>query len=272
MIVPIGVVASTFLSLGVEWVRDPTMWSVIWAFALLAGFFAVWDGGGLAIGDDWLRHRRRWVNTHELVAVRMAAPKDAMFGLIRTSLDLVLVDRAGRRVRVLLGKLEAHEELRELVGEAIRRAVQKGDAAIEDRVRWRFLPEDDEQSDPVVIEYGLGAIAHERGEHATALAHYEKSRSRAEERADRRRRARADRALGILLTETEETERAVGHTMRALMVHAELDHEEVEGDLAWLARQRRVLGDARFTELLHKETKKPAVHALLGLLDARDGR
>jgi tetratricopeptide (TPR) repeat protein len=92
----------------------------------------------------------------------------------------------------------------------------------------------------------LGVVAHKQERFDEAEGHYRTALEIKLEFDDRYGVATTHSRLGILLTETERSEEAVEHSLAALVVRRDTDGGWSRRDLAWLKRQRRLIGDERF--------------------------
>jgi tetratricopeptide (TPR) repeat protein len=99
----------------------------------------------------------------------------------------------------------------------------------------------------------LGLLAQFRGAHDQALALYREALEMTEEMGDRAGAANALSQTGILWTQRGEAEKAVPHNLRSLALRRELGVPEEGIDLHWLRRQRDLLGEARFWEIVERE-------------------
>ncbi|WP_373861850.1 tetratricopeptide repeat protein [Actinomadura hibisca] len=114
----------------------------------------------------------------------------------------------------------------------------------------------------------LGTISEERGEYEQALQWYRLSLTIAEELGDRGGMAISYGQLGVLFTQTGQTEQAVGHSIRALLLFAQLGSPNVGRPLNQLNQQRQALGPERFRELLITHTNAEFANAVINRLDA----
>jgi DNA-binding transcriptional ArsR family regulator len=118
----------------------------------------------------------------------------------------------------------------------------------------------------------LGAVepAPYRGDYAETDAQYRRSRTILEELGDRDRLATAMGKMGELLNETRRPKEAVAHTLASLSTHLELHSPDIRADFSWLSRQRVLLGDARFRELVGQHLDATSTSTLLELLDQEE--
>jgi tetratricopeptide (TPR) repeat protein len=99
----------------------------------------------------------------------------------------------------------------------------------------------------------LGMIAEQRGAYDDALDWYRKSLAIAEEIGNRAGMAPTLSQIGVLWTERGEPETAVPLNLRSLSLRLELGVPQVRIDLHWLRRQRDLLGENRFWEIVERE-------------------
>jgi len=112
----------------------------------------------------------------------------------------------------------------------------------------------------------LGKLAEERGASAEALDWYEKSLPLLEELEDRTGMAGSYGQLGVLATEQGRPEDGLPPTLQSLESNLVLRSPNVQINLYWLRRQRELLGEERFGELLREQVGDEAAEAVLGML------
>lgn len=113
----------------------------------------------------------------------------------------------------------------------------------------------------------LGVLAQIRGAYEEAEDLYRKGLE-----IDERLGARADQAtsmtrLGMLYTERGKPEVGAAWNLRSLVLRLELSLPELAVDLHWLSRQRELLGEERFLELLDERMEQPSRTVFLEQLD-----
>jgi len=80
--------------------------------------------------------------------------------------------------------------------------------------------------------------------------------------------------IGALLTDNGEADDALPWNLRSLSIYLDLQVPEVRFDLRWLGRQRDLLGDARFRELVAEHAGEESVETVVGMIEqasAADG-
>src|SRR5262249_50886719 len=73
--------------------------------------------------------------------------------------------------------------------------------------------------------------------------------------------------IGVFLTRRGAAEEAVAWNLRSLAIRLELRVPQVRIDLHWLGRQRELVGEDRFLELVAQHGGEGAVATVLGLLE-----
>jgi hypothetical protein len=101
---------------GFSWMSTWWMWAIIAATAG-AIVFGI-RGTFYAAGADWLRTRDGWVNTYDLVEVKM--------NLNGTKIDLFLKDASGRATNNPIADLQANHDLWDLVYNGIQHSAANG--------------------------------------------------------------------------------------------------------------------------------------------------
>jgi hypothetical protein len=79
--------------------------------------------------------------------------------------------------------------------------------------------------------------------------------------------ARSYGQLGTLLTEQGDAEAAVPLLLDSLVIFLEIESPDARVSLRWLARQRRMLGEGRFREIVGQHLSGEDVDRLIKLLD-----
>jgi tetratricopeptide (TPR) repeat protein len=117
----------------------------------------------------------------------------------------------------------------------------------------------------------FGMIAQSRGELSQTLEWYQKSLQINEELGNRAGMANSYGQLAVLLVQKGVPEEAVPLSLRALAIHIELQSPMIRIDLHWLRRQRELLGEERFGEILREHLDADAVTAVLGMMEEDGG-
>jgi tetratricopeptide (TPR) repeat protein len=266
----LGAGVFTIKSRGVAWVTDGQLWLGAVVLTLLALMAARLSYRSTAAGADWCSFGKYWVKVYELTEVKMRQSYTGWY--------LELTDADDRKLEQFIPEIQSIPELWDLVYNGILHSVIKGGAKIDQRsrdklgldhailARW-WTPEEH----PSDAEHRLGVEAQWREEHEQALAHYKRSLAIAEEHEYLFGIARTSEALGILYTELGDADSAVGCTLRSLTIHTKMEttglEARVDNDLRWLTRQRRLLGETRFLELLRDTLDESAVQNLLTRLE-----
>ncbi len=224
----------------------------------------------MAAGADWCRYGKYWIKIYELTEVKMRQSYTGWY--------IELTDADGRKLEQFIPGIQANTELWDLVYNGILHSVIKGGAKIDQRSRDKLGLDRailglwwTREEHPSDAEHRLGVEAQWREEHEQALAHYKRSLAIAEEHEYLFGIARASDALGILYTEIGDAASAIGCTLRSLAVHTKMEttglEAWVDNDLRWLTRQRRLLGETRFLELLRDTLDESSVQNLLTRLE-----
>ena len=100
-----------------------------------------------------------------------------------------------------------------------------------------------------------------------ALDWYKRSLEINEELGDRSGMAFSISQLGMLATKQGRPEEGLRLNLQSLAIRGELQVPEVRIDLDWLHRQRELLGEERFGELLREHVGDEGAEAVLGLVD-----
>ncbi len=120
--------------------------------------------------------------------------------------------------------------------------------------------------------YGqLGRMAQDRGDSDQALEWYKRSLQISEELGNRSGMASTISQLGVLATTQGRPEEALPLNLRSLAIRLELRVPEVRIDLHWLRRQRELLGEERFAELLQEHVGEEGAQGVLDLMAGMDG-
>jgi hypothetical protein len=82
--------------------------------------------------------------------------------------------------------------------------------------------------------------------------------------------ARSYHNLGLLLTEQGDVEAAVPLLLDSLIIFLEIESPDAWNSLRWLARQRQMLGDGRFREIVGRHLRQEDTDGLIGLLDQQE--
>lgn len=260
----------TLKNRGIAWVTDGQLWLGAVVLTFLALLVTRLSYRSTAAGADWCRFGKYWVKTYELTEVVMRQSYTGWY--------IILTDVNSRKLERFIPGIQGNPELWDLVYNGILHSVVKGGAKIDQRSREKlgldhailalwWTPEEH----PSDAEHRLGVEAHWRGEHEEAVAHYKRSLAIAEEHEYLYGIARTSDALGILYTEVGDADSAVGCTLRSLTIHTKMEttglEAKVDNDLRWLTRQRRILGETRFLELLRDTLDESAVQSLLTRLE-----
>jgi tetratricopeptide (TPR) repeat protein len=113
----------------------------------------------------------------------------------------------------------------------------------------------------------LGRVAQERGDYDQALDWYRKSLAIKEELGKRADMATNFSQIGHLFTERGEPAEAVPWNLRSLTIRLQLQVPQVRVDLYWLGRQRELLGEDGFGEILGRHLDGDSQAAVLAMLD-----
>lgn len=113
----------------------------------------------------------------------------------------------------------------------------------------------------------LGMVAQLRGDDDLALDYYRKSLVIAEGIGNKEGIASTLSQMGVLLTARGEPAEAVPLNLRSFSIRLELQVPQAGIDLHWMGRQRELLGDESFREILGKNLDAESQAAVLTLLD-----
>jgi tetratricopeptide (TPR) repeat protein len=113
----------------------------------------------------------------------------------------------------------------------------------------------------------LGILAQLRGDHPEAEALYRRSLAINKEMGNRADLAKVTGQMSALLTETGRPQDAVPPNLESLSAHLELHSADARKNLLLLSRQRGLLGEARFRELVSQHLDAASTDALLDLLN-----
>jgi tetratricopeptide (TPR) repeat protein len=109
-------------------------------------------------------------------------------------------------------------------------------------------------------------VAYLRGSYDEALAWYRKALEIFEELGNRAEMAASLSQLGVLATERGDPGAGVPLNLRSLAIRLEIGVPEVRIDLHWLGRQRELLCEERFREILDEHLDDPARDRVLELM------
>jgi tetratricopeptide (TPR) repeat protein len=107
----------------------------------------------------------------------------------------------------------------------------------------------------------LGMVAQDRGDYDQALDWYRKALAIEEQLGDRAGMATSLSQIGVALTERGAGEEAARHTLRSLAIRLELKVPQAVHNLRSLVRQRELLGQLAFEEVLRRELDAEVVAA-----------
>jgi len=113
----------------------------------------------------------------------------------------------------------------------------------------------------------LGMVAQRRGSYDEALGWYRKSLEIAEELGSRSGMASSISQIGVLFTEQGAVEEGVPCNLRSLALRLELRVPQIRIDLRVLRRQRKLLGTARFREVIDRHLDAASAEAVLQMID-----
>ncbi len=113
----------------------------------------------------------------------------------------------------------------------------------------------------------LGIVAEDRGDYDQALQWYRKSLDIKEELGNRAGMGDSMGQIAILLTEWRKPEEAISWGLKALAIHLPMQVPTVRIHLHWLTRQRELVGEGRFGELLGEHLDQGSKEAVLKMLD-----
>ena len=112
----------------------------------------------------------------------------------------------------------------------------------------------------------IGRIAQERGDYDQALEWYQKSLRIEEELGNRAGMASTFSQLGVLATGRGNPEEGVSHNLRSLAIRLQIGSPQVRINLHWLNRQRELLGEERFGEILREHLSEEDAVAVLDMM------
>jgi tetratricopeptide (TPR) repeat protein len=115
--------------------------------------------------------------------------------------------------------------------------------------------------------YKIGKLYQISGETSQALEWYQKALQISEKLGNRESMASTISQLGVLATERGEPAEAVPLTLRSLAIRRELGLPQIQIDLHWLRRQRELLGEERFGEILREHLDADTVPAVLEMME-----
>lgn len=113
---------------GIGWMANYLVWLVMGGFVLLSVLYV--RGRSLAAGAEWFRLGGTWVNTYELVSIRVVA----YYGFY----SLKLEDADGHRISIQTGTIQENRLLWNLVYNGIVHSAHNGRLAL-DRLTRRIL-------------------------------------------------------------------------------------------------------------------------------------
>jgi len=113
----------------------------------------------------------------------------------------------------------------------------------------------------------LGNVAFVRGELSRALEWYLESLQISEELGNRAGMAITLGQLGVLANERGQPAEAVPLNLRSLAIQLQIGSPEIRINLHWLRRQRELLGEERFGEILREHLDAEGVTAVLGMME-----
>jgi len=116
------------------------------------------------------------------------------------------------------------------------------------------------------LYHQLGMVAQDRGAYDEALDWYKRSLLIKEELGNRAGMASSYSQLGVLATVQGRPEEGMPLNLRGLAIHLELQSPNVRIDRHWLRRQRELLGEERFGELLREHVGDEGAETVLGLM------
>lgn len=112
----------------------------------------------------------------------------------------------------------------------------------------------------------LGMLAQQRGAYDEALDWFKRSLQIEEELGNRAGMAGSYSQLGVFATAQGRPEEGLPLNLRSLAIRLELGVPEVKHNLHWLRRQRELLGEERFGELLREHVGDEGAETVLGLM------
>lgn len=113
----------------------------------------------------------------------------------------------------------------------------------------------------------LGIDAERQGAYDEALEWYRKALPIFGELDDRPGVAATFCQVGALLTERGTPQEAVAWNLRSLAIRLDLQAPQFRLDVHWLGRQRELLGNVQFGELVAEHAGAEAVEVVLGMLE-----
>ncbi|PYQ67852.1 MAG: hypothetical protein DMF53_01050 [Acidobacteria bacterium] len=113
----------------------------------------------------------------------------------------------------------------------------------------------------------IGRLAEIRSDYEQALDWYKKSLLIEEELGNRAGMARTISQLGALWTQREHPEEAVPLNLRSLSIRLQIGSPDIRIDLDWLNRQRELLGEERFGEILREHLSEEDSRAVLEMME-----
>jgi tetratricopeptide (TPR) repeat protein len=118
--------------------------------------------------------------------------------------------------------------------------------------------------------YQLGLVAHARNHSDKALEWYHRALTGFEEIGSKEDIASVTSQVGILLTQLDAADSAVIYNLRSLSIRLDIGSPQMGVDVFWLRQQWQLLGEARFSALLHSYVDDASVQPLLELLSGPD--
>jgi len=115
--------------------------------------------------------------------------------------------------------------------------------------------------------HNLGTVAQLQGMHDEALSWYRQAFSVWEELGDHAGMAASYVQIAMLLTDRGAVDEALFLNLQSLMIHAEIQSPNVSINLHWLKRQRELLGEVRFEEIVRERLGEDGLAALLKALE-----
>ncbi|HKV07651.1 MAG TPA: tetratricopeptide repeat protein [Thermoanaerobaculia bacterium] len=119
----------------------------------------------------------------------------------------------------------------------------------------------------------LGRVLEDRGDYDQALDWYKKSLQINEDLGTRAELASTISQLGVLSTKRGSAEEGVPFNLRSLAIRLQIGSPEAWKDLHWLSRQREILGESRFGEILREHLDEESRQVVLELMEdfSKDG-
>jgi tetratricopeptide (TPR) repeat protein len=118
--------------------------------------------------------------------------------------------------------------------------------------------------------YQLGRITQEQGKLDGALTWFHKAIAIHEELGDRAGMAMSNGQIAVLLTSRGKIEEALPLSLQSWTTHVALQSRNVGTDLHWLRRQRELLGEVHFREIVRERLGEEGLAALLKGLESSD--